>query len=112
MDLFTEKANSIIKSIKPLKDVLEEEKVVYSSEEEEAKEEQAEDASSTVPDKTLKALGLDPKAIAAISVAQKMSTQAARSSFRQDPQKVMNTAYGKLMTSIAGKINDLSKSIQ
>lgn len=108
MDLFTEKANSIIKSIKPLKDVLEEEKVVYSSEEEEAKEEQAEDAA----DKTLKALGLDPKAIAAISVAQKMSAQAARSSFRQDPQKVMNQAYGKLMTSIAGKIDNLSKSIQ
>lgn len=105
MDLFTEKANSIIKSIKPLKDVLEEEKVVYSSEEEEAKEEQAEDAA----DKTLKALGLDPKAIAAISVAQKMSTQAARS---QDPQKVMNQAYGKLMTSIAGKIDNLSKSIK
>ena len=60
----------------------------------------------------LKALGLDPKAIAAISVAQKMSTQAARSSFRQDPQKVMNQAYGKLMTSIAGKIDNLSKSIK
>lgn len=51
MDLFTEKANEIIKSLKPMK-AINEEKVVYSSEEEdvekpEEKEEDAEMAALT-----------------------------------------------------------------
>lgn len=118
MDLFTEKANEIIKSLDTFKP-LSEEKVVYSSEEEELKaakktDDSTEEDAESPEDKALKAMGLDPKAVAAVSFAQKMSTQAAKSGvpgFRTDPQKAMNQAYGKLMTNIANKISNLSKGI-
>ncbi len=98
MDLFTQKANSIVKSLNEDAD----EKVIYSSEED------AEDAQ-------LKAMGLDQTGQAAVKVASTMATQAAKSGipgFRTDPQVAMNKAYGNLMTSIAKKINTISSKIK
>ena len=100
MDLFTQKANSIVKSLNEDAN----EKVIYSSEE----EEDAEDAQ-------LKAMGLDQTGQAAVKVASTMATQAAKSGIpgsRTDPQVAMNKAYGNLMTSIAKKINTISSKIK
>lgn len=117
MDLFTEKANSIIKSVKPLKEK-KEEAIVYSSEDEETKYMQEleqkkkqkdkpkdEDAEQLTKDDL--AAGIDKQTMAALNLAQKMSTGAARSSFRQDPQKALNQAYGKLMTGLAAKLSKI-----
>ena len=98
MDLFTQKANDIVKNLNENAG----EKVIYSSEE-------------NAEDPQMKAMGLDKNAIAAIDVASKMATQAAKSGvpgFRTDPQKAMNAAYGKLMNSIAKKINTISANIK
>jgi hypothetical protein len=46
----------------------------------------------------------------ALSIAQKLSTQAAKSGvigFRTDPQKAINKAYGRVMKGIADKINKI-----
>lgn len=69
MDLFTEKANEIMKSLTPLKAV-NEEKVVYSSEEEEAKE------ASKPADKEEDAemAALTPQQINAVKVATSMGS--------------------------------------
>ena len=101
MDLFTEKANNIIKKLDENKT----EHIVYSSEEDEMPEEDAETATALTQDD--RKAGLDDQTMAAINLAQKMSTGAARSSFRQDPQKAMNQAYGKLMTGLANKLSKI-----
>lgn len=124
MDIFTEKANSILKTIKPIKEKADG-AIVYSSEDEEAKYMQeleqkkkakdapaedipAEDAEQLTKDDM--ATGLDKQTLAAINLAQKMSAQAAKSGvlgFRTDPQKALNQAYGKLMTGLAAKLSKI-----
>ena len=102
MDLFTRKANNIVKSLNEDANEDSNETVIYSSEE-------------NAEDPQMKAMGLDKNAIAAINVASNMSTQAAKSGvygFRTDPQKAMNQAYGKLMNSIAKKITPISANIK
>ena len=117
MDLFTEKANSTIKSIKPVEEKSEG-AIVYSSEEEEVKymkeleqkkkqKDQPKDEDAEQLTKDDLAAGIDKQTMAAINLAQKMSTAAARSSFRQDPQKALNQAYGKLMTGLASKLSKI-----
>jgi len=91
MDLFTKKANNIIKKLDENKT----EHIIYSSEEEELPGEEImpeEDAENPVVDKST---------LAAINLAQKMSTQAQKS----DPQVAMNKAYGKLMVDLAAKLS-------
>ena len=98
MDLFTKKANNIIKKLDENKT----EHIIYSSEEEELPGEEImpeEDAENPVVDKST---------LAAINLAQKMSTQAQKSGipgFRTDPQVAMNKAYGKLMVDLAAKLS-------
>lgn len=119
MDLFTEKANSIIKSIKPVEEKSEG-AILYSSEDEEAKymkelehkkkaaKEPEEDAEQLTKDDL--AAGIDKQTMAAINLANKMSAQAAKSGvpgFRTDPQKALNQAYGKLMTGLAAKLSKI-----
>lgn len=93
MDLFTEKANSIIKKLDDNKS----EHIVYSSDEE-MPEEDAETTTSLTRDDL--AAGLDKQTMAAINLAQKLSTQAA-------PQQAINQAYGKLMTGLAAKLSKI-----
>lgn len=119
MDLFTEKANSIIKSIKPVEEKSEG-AILYSSEDEEAKymkelehkkkvaKKPEEDAEQLTKDDL--AAGIDKQTMAAINLANKMSAQAAKSGvpgFRTDPQKALNQAYGKLMTGLAAKLSKI-----
>lgn len=102
MDLFTQKANSIIKQLNEMHD--EEDEVIYSSDEEENAE-----------DPQMKKMGLDKASIAAVGVARDLATQASKSGipgFRADPQKEINQAYGKLMTTIAKKINTIASNIK
>jgi len=120
MDIFTEKANSILKTINPIKEKADG-AVVYSSEDEEAKYmqelEQKKKGKDDVKDEDAEQLtkddlaaGLDKQTMAAINLAQKMSTQAAKSGvpgFRTDPQKALNQAYGKLMTGLAAKLSKI-----
>lgn len=103
MDLFTEKANSIIKKLDDNKS----EHIVYSSDEE-MPEEDAETTTSLTRDDL--AAGLDKQTMAAINLAQKLSTQAAKSGvpgFRTNPQQAINQAYGKLMTGLAAKLSKI-----
>jgi len=113
MDLFTEKANSIIKR-------LNENNIVYSHYEDEddktqpdsnTQEEDDQAPTTSTPNSTdEEKMGLTPQALAAINVAKKMATQAQGGLF-SNPQKKMNKAYGSLMDKIAGRIINLSKNV-
>jgi len=120
MDLFTEKANNILKTINPIKEKSDG-AIVYSSEDEEVKymqelelkkkqkdEPKDEDAEQLTKDDL--AAGIDKQTMAAINLAQKVSTQMQKSGvpgFRTDPQKALNQAYGKLMTGLASKLSKI-----
>jgi hypothetical protein len=106
MDNFTAKANSIIKNLRE-----EKEEIVYSSEEENAEDPMRQIAN----DPQMKQMGLDPAAIAAVNVANAMNAKAAKSGvpgFRKNPEAELGKAYGKLMTSIATKINNIAGRIK
>lgn len=120
MDLFTEKANSIIKSVKPLKEK-KEEAIVYSSEDEEVKYMQEleqkkkqkdkpkdEDAEQLTKDDL--AAGIDKQTMAAINLANKMNAQAAKvgvPGVKTNAQQTLNQAYSKLMTGLAAKLSKI-----
>ena len=103
MDKFTETANNILKPLK-------ENTVVYSSEVD-TSDESEEDAETSSTTSGISEPGLlNKKALDAIGIAQKLSTQAAKSGiygFRTDPQKAMNQAYGKLMIKLADRIKKI-----
>ena len=110
MDLFTKKANNIIKKLDENKT----EHIVYSSEEEELPGEEEIPEEERMPEEDAetynKIPGIDKSTMSAINLAQKMSTQAQKSGvpgFRTDPQVAMNKAYGKLMVDLAAKLSKI-----
>lgn len=98
MDLFTEKANNYLKLVKSPP----------------AKDKKEEDAESAVSSKDAQKMGLTKDVEAAVNIASKLATKPG--DFKNAPfigaQYKMNTAYGNLMKSIAGKITKLSNSIR
>ena len=93
MDLFTDKANSIIKELKHLQ-----EKVIYDS------------TKDSTPDEI--AMGLTPQALGAINVAKKLATQAKGGVFfNRNPQQKMDKAYGDMLGKISQRITNISKNL-
>ena len=96
MDLFTEKANSILKEMKPA------ETVVYNSAEENEEDDGTGDDNS-----------IDSGALNAVTVAQKLATSpgvTANIPFI-GAQSKMNSAYGNLMKSISTRINTIASNV-
>lgn len=97
MDLFTEKANNYLKLVKSPP----------------AKDKKEEDAESAVSSKDAQKMGLTKDVEAAVNIASKLATQPGRMNLPiVGAQSKMNSAYGNLMKSIAGKITKLSNSIK
>jgi len=106
MDLFTDKANDIIKGLKPVN-----EKVIYDSSKDH-KEEDDQQQPSTPPTPDEIKMGLTPQAMGAINVANKLAQNAKGGIlFNRNPQKKMDQAYGNLLGKIAGRINTISKNL-
>ena len=105
MDLFTDKANSIIKELKHLQ-----EKVIYDSTKDNAEEDDQQQSKQSTPDEI--AMGLTPQALGAINVAKKLSTQAKGGVFfNRNPQQKMDKAYGDMLGKISQRISNISKNL-
>lgn len=93
MDLFTEKANNILKSV--IKEG--KEAVVYSSEE----DAETTDTAMTT-DQSLKQLGITPQTLAAVQVASKLGAT--------DPKKqqALKAEYSRLMTKLSQKLKGIN----
>jgi hypothetical protein len=91
MDLFTEKANNILKSVFNEKH----EQVVYSSEEDA-------ETVTDVTDQSLKQLGITPQTVAAVQVASKLGAT--------DPQKqkALKAEYARLMDKLSQRLKGIN----
>lgn len=91
MDLFTEKANNILKSV--IKESPE--RVVYSSEED------AETATD-ITDQSMKQIGVTPQTVAAAQIASKVGAV--------DPQKqkALKGEYTRLMTKLSNRLKGIN----
>jgi hypothetical protein len=91
MDLFTEKANNILKSVFNEKH----EQVVYSSEEDA-------ETVTDVTDQSLKQLGITPETVAAVQVASKLGAT--------DPQKqkALKAEYARLMDKLSQRLKGIN----
>ena len=94
MDMFTEKANSILKEMKPV------ETVVYDSNEE---NEEGDSDDNTI----------NKGALNAITVAQKLATSPGITANVPiiGAQSQMNSAYGNLMKSISKRMNTIATNL-
>ena len=91
MDLFTEKANNILKNVFNEKH----EQVVYSSEEDA-------EAVTDISDQSLKQLGITPQTVAAVQVASKLGAT--------DPQKqkALKAEYDRLMNKLSQRLKGIN----
>ena len=91
MDLFTEKANNILKNVFNEKH----EQVVYSSEEDA-------EAVTDISDQSLKQLGITPQTVAAVQVASKLGAT--------DPQKqkALKAEYARLMNKLSQRLKGIN----
>jgi hypothetical protein len=91
MDLFTEKANNILKYVLKEK----QEQVVYSSEEDA-------ETVTDVSDESLKQLGVTPQTVAAVQVASKLGAT--------DPQKqqALKAEYARLMDKLSQRLKGIN----
>ncbi len=104
MDKFTEAANKVINQIN-------EKKLIYTSEPGDAPPEEDAESSDMTMVGGENLAGLDPKTIRTINVARQLSTSPKKRMFGRDPQKIMDQAYGKLITKVAGAIDKASNKI-